>query len=51
MRSLYIHPSTGQPYSVTDDAIEKPRSTPSSSSRTSFLFFLARARVWINTLH
>jgi hypothetical protein len=51
MRSLYIHPSTGQPYSVTDDAIEKPRSTPSWSSRTSFLFFFARAQVWINTLH
>jgi hypothetical protein len=48
MRSLYIHPRTGEPYSVTDDAVEQPRSAASSSiSLTSFFY---RARDWLNSL-
>src|SRR5216683_775635 len=42
MRSLYIHPAAGQPYAVTDDAVEKPRSTPVSSA-TSLTSLLSRA--------
>jgi hypothetical protein len=50
MRSLYIHPTTGQPYDVTDDTVEKSRSTPPSSSAASFLSFFTRARAWMNSL-
>jgi hypothetical protein len=48
MRSLYIHPRTGEPYSVTDDAIEQPRSAASPSSASLVSFFI-RARAWLNT--
>jgi hypothetical protein len=48
MRSLHIHLRTGEPYSVTDDAVELPRSaaSPSSISLTSFF---SRARDWLNS--
>src|SRR5712692_7163465 len=49
MRSLYIHPAAGQPYAVTDDAVEKPRSTPVSSSANSLTSLLSRARAWLHT--
>jgi hypothetical protein len=49
MRSLYIHPAAGQPYAVTDDAVEKPRSTPVSSSATSLTSLLSRARAWLHS--
>ena len=56
MRTLYIHPRTGDAYSVTDDAVEQPRSTPSSSSAsstsvTSFTSFFVRAWDWLNSFH
>ena len=48
MRSLYIHLRTSEPYFVTDNAIEQPRSaaSPSSISLTSFF---SRARDWLNS--
>jgi hypothetical protein len=49
MRSLYIHPAAGQPYAVTDDAVEKPRSTPVSSSATSLTSLLSRARAGLHS--
>jgi hypothetical protein len=51
MRSLYIHPGSGAPYSVADDAAEQPRAaaSPSLSSAESFMSFLARARNWLNS--
>jgi hypothetical protein len=51
MRALYIHPRTGDAYAVTDDAIEQPHATPSSSSTslTSFTSFFARARDWLDS--
>jgi hypothetical protein len=56
MRALYIHPRTGDAYSVTDDAVEQPRSMPSSSSAsssslTSLTSFFTRARDWLNSFH
>jgi hypothetical protein len=48
MRSLYIHPRTGEPYSVTDDSVEQPRSAASLSS-TSLASFFTRARDWLNS--
>jgi hypothetical protein len=52
MRSLYIHPRTGAPYSVPDDAGEQPYASPSSSlpSADSFTSFFTRARNWLNSL-
>jgi len=49
MRSLYIHPSTGQPYAVTDEAVEKPSSAPSSSSASSLTSLFLRARAWMKS--
>jgi hypothetical protein len=51
MRSLYIHPRSGAPYSVADDAVDQPRAAASSSfsSPESFTSFLARARNWLNS--
>jgi hypothetical protein len=49
MRSLYIHSNTGQPYGVTDDAVEKPRSALPSSSATSLTSLFSRARAWMNS--
>jgi len=56
MRSLYIHPRTGDLYSVRDDAVEQPRSASSSSSTssnsaTSLTSFFTRARTWLNSFH
>jgi hypothetical protein len=52
MRSLYIHPSTGEPYIVTDDAVEQPRSTSSSStSLPSYSSFFTRAREWLDSFY
>src|SRR4029077_407907 len=46
MRSLYIHPHTGQPYAVTDDtdAVEKFSSTRPSSSASPLTSLFLRAR-------
>jgi hypothetical protein len=51
MRSLYVHPRTGEAYSVADDSGEQPRSAASSSSASaaSLTSFLTRARVWLNS--
>jgi hypothetical protein len=46
MRSLYVHPRTGESYSVTDDAGETQGSTTSSSSISLTRLFL-RARAWL----
>jgi hypothetical protein len=51
MRSLYIHSNTGQLYSVTDDAIEKPRYTAPSASVTSLSSLFSRARDWMKSFH
>jgi hypothetical protein len=52
MRSLYIHPRTGEPYAVTDDAVEQSRPTSSSStSSISFTSFFARAQEWLDSFH
>jgi hypothetical protein len=56
MRALYLHPRTGESYSVTDDADGQPRSTPSSSSTSSYSFtsltsFFAGARAWLKSLY
>jgi hypothetical protein len=48
MRSLYIHPRTGEPYSVTEKDVEQPRSAASSSS-ISLISFFSRARDWLNS--
>ena len=47
MRSLYIHLRTDEPYSVTDDAVEQPRSA--TSSAISLTSFFSRARDWLNS--
>jgi hypothetical protein len=51
MRSLYVHPRTGEPYSVADDAIEQPHIAPPaySSAADSFTPFFTRARNWLNS--
>src|SRR2546426_4577911 len=51
MRSLYIHPNTGLPYAVTDDAdtAEKSRSTGPSSSASPFISLFLRARAWMKS--
>jgi hypothetical protein len=51
MRALYMHPRTGEAYSVTDDAAVQTRSTASSSSTslTSLTSFFTRARAWLNS--
>src|SRR6266851_4010334 len=51
MRSLYIHSNAGQLYGVTDDAVEKPRAIPPSSSVTSLNSLFSRARAWMNYFH
>lgn len=48
MRSLYIHLRTGEPYFVTDNAIEQPRSAASPSA-VSLTSFFSRARNWLNS--
>jgi hypothetical protein len=52
MRSLYIHPRNGAPYSVTDDSVEQPSTAASLSSPSadSFTSFFTRARDWLNSL-
>src|SRR5229473_1274982 len=47
MRSLYIHLRTDEPYSVTDDAVEQPRSA--TSPTISLTSFFSRARDWLNS--
>jgi hypothetical protein len=51
MRSLHVHPRTGEPYSVADDAGEQPRAAAwsSLSSADSFTSFFTRARDWLNS--
>jgi hypothetical protein len=50
MRSLYIHPRTGDSYVVGDDAVEQARPpSPSSSSSISFTSFFTRAREWLDS--
>src|SRR6266446_5746979 len=51
MRSLYIHSNAGQLYGVTDDAVEKPRAIPPSSSVTSLNSLFSRVRAWMNYFH
>ncbi|HKV64035.1 MAG TPA: hypothetical protein VJO16_19165 [Candidatus Acidoferrum sp.] len=51
MHSLYIHPSTGEPYTVTDDAVESSRSTPVSSFATSLTSLFSRARAWMHSYY
>jgi hypothetical protein len=52
MRSLYIHPSTGKPYIVTDDAEEQRRYTAGApSSLTSFSSFFTRARERLDSFY
>ncbi len=47
MQRLYVHPSNGVFYSVTDEQVESPRAaTTSSSSKSLFV----RARNWLNSL-
>jgi hypothetical protein len=50
MQRLYIHPSNGAFYSVTDDAVEQRRAQNSSISDpvTFSNSFFARARNWLN---
>jgi hypothetical protein len=45
MRSLYVHPATGQPYKVSDVAEES-----TSSASSSLTGLLRRARSWFNSL-
>jgi len=49
MRNLYIHSKTGQPYSVTDDAAEQPRSALPSAPATALTSLFSRTRAWINS--
>jgi hypothetical protein len=56
MQRLYLHPGNGAFYSVTDDLVERPRSTsttlPSSSARfAAETSFFHRARAWLNSLY
>jgi hypothetical protein len=51
MRSLYIHSRTNEPYSVTDDGIERSHPAVSSSSgpSNSSPSFFNRARAWLSS--
>jgi hypothetical protein len=49
MRSLYIHPRSGEMYSVADEAAEQTRSTVASS--ISWNSYLSRARAWLSSFH
>jgi hypothetical protein len=51
MRSLYVHPRTGEPYSVAVDAVEQPHTAPPaySSAADSSTSFFTRARNWLNS--
>jgi hypothetical protein len=51
MRSLYIHSRNGEPYSVTDDDVEKTRTVASGSSgsSTSLISLFIRARAWLHS--
>jgi hypothetical protein len=51
MRALYIHSTTGEPYAVSDDAVERARATPPSSAATPFVSFYARARDWLHSIY
>jgi hypothetical protein len=56
MRALYIHSRTGDSYVVTDDAMEQPRPTASSSTTSStslgaLTSLFTRARAWLQTFH
>jgi hypothetical protein len=53
MRSLYIHSRNGEPYSVTDDDVEKTHTAASSSSgsSTSLTSLVIRARAWLHSFH
>jgi hypothetical protein len=46
-RGLYIHPRTGESYSVNDEASDQQR----SSSVSSFMSFVTRARRWLEALY
>jgi hypothetical protein len=46
MRRLYIHPRTNEAYTVTDEAVEQPRSTSGSASSS----VLTRVRNWLDGL-
>jgi hypothetical protein len=46
MQRLYVHPSNGVFYSVTDEQVESPRAATTSSSKSLF----DRARNWLNSL-
>ncbi len=51
MRSLYIHPTTGQLYGVTDDVLERSSSTRPSHSASPLTSLFLRARAWMNSFH
>jgi hypothetical protein len=56
MQRLYLHSGNGAFYSVTDDLVERPRSTSSTSPSSSTRFaadtsFFSRARAWLNSLY
>jgi hypothetical protein len=56
MQRLYLHPGNGAFYSVTDDLVELPRTTSSTSPSSSTRFaastsFFDRARAWLNSLY
>jgi hypothetical protein len=53
MRSLYIHSRNGEPYSVTDDDVEKSHTVASASSgsSTSLTSLFIRARAWVHSFH
>jgi len=45
MQRLYMHPSSGAFYTVTDESVESPRAATTSSSKSLF----DRARNWLNS--
>jgi hypothetical protein len=47
MQRLYVHPSNGAFYSVTDEPVASPKVATNSSS----ISFFARARGWLNSLY
>jgi hypothetical protein len=49
MRSLYLHTNTSQLYTVTDDALEKPRAASVSSSAMSLTLLFSRAQAWLHS--
>jgi hypothetical protein len=47
MQRLYVHPSNGAPYSVTDEPADSPASATHTAASTNSFF--ARARSWLNS--